>query len=288
MRALILLAAAAAAAGCGGGQPATGPEPAPPEVRRRDRPHPLCTRLRGRAAGTVTARAAVEVSGLVLARPGVLWAHNDSGDEPRLLSIGTDGRLLAEVVLAGVEHVDWEALAYAGGDLYVGDIGDNEARRDRVVLHRVAPGATTPAERIDLRYPDGPQDAEALLADPLGDRLVVVTKRFDGRGRIYAGRRNGTLRRAGRLSLGIGEAVTAGDVSADGRTIVLRTYARAFVWSRRRGEALAATLRRRPCRARVNLIAEGQGETVALARDGGAFYTLPEGPRPVLRRYAPR
>jgi hypothetical protein len=95
------------------------------------------------------------------------------------------------------------------------------------------------------------------------------------------------LRRRARLSLGPGEAVTAGAVSADGRTIVVRTYGRAYVWQRRAGESIAGALRRRPCSPRAGLFAEGQGEALALTARGGAFYTVPEGPRPALRRYAP-
>ena len=76
-------------------------------------------------------------------------------------------------------------------------------------------------------------------------------------------------------------------MSADGRTVVLRTYDRAFVWSRRGSESVASTLRRRPCTADADLLVEGQGEALALTRDGRAFYTVPEGRRPALRRYAP-
>ena len=90
------------------------------------------------------------------------------------------------------------------------------------------------------------------------------------------------------LELGGGEAVTAGDVSADGRTIALRSYFRAYAWKRRRGESIAAALRRKPCEARADLFDEGQGEALALTRNGGAFYTVPEGGQPPIRRYAPR
>ena len=37
-----------------------------------------------------------------------------------------------------------------------------------------------------------------------------------------------TLRRVAQIELGGGEAVTAGDISADGRTIALRSYFRAY------------------------------------------------------------
>jgi hypothetical protein len=95
-----------------------------------------------------------------------------------------------------------------------------------------------------------------------------------------------TLRRSGSLASGVA-GVTAGDVSADGRTIALRTYDRAFVWRRRHGESVAAALSRRPCAAGANLLREGQGEALALAADGRAFYTVAEGAEPQVRRYAP-
>ena len=91
------------------------------------------------------------------------------------------------------------------------------------------------------------------------------------------------LRHAGTLQLGLAEPVTGGDSA--GRTIVLRTYDRAFVWTRRPGESIAHALRRKPCTAGASLIDEGQGESIALARDGRSFWTLPEGPNPQLRRY---
>jgi hypothetical protein len=239
--------------------------------------------MRPRVVGRVTAPAARELSGLVLARSGVFWAHNDSGDAPRLLALERDGRLRGEVAVTGAEHFDWEAIAARNRTLYIGDIGDNLAQRPEVVVYRVrepAPGVTSvAAERIALRYPDGAHDAEALLADPRTGALAIVTK---DDGVVYAGR-TGTLRRVASLRLG---AITAGDISADGRVIALRSYDRAYVWTRRRGESLARALRRKPCVAATGLFAEGQGETLALTRDGRAFYTVPEGPNPPLRRYA--
>jgi hypothetical protein len=275
--------------------------------------------LRARITGRVSAPAATELSGLVVSRsqPGVLWTHNDSGDRPRVLAVGAGGRLLGDVALTGAENVDWEDIAIerrppgdagarpgattTGGVLLVGDVGDNRASRASIAVYRVAeprvggahPTTTTPAGRIELRYPDGPRDAEALFVDPSDGALVIVEKSFSGRAGVYvadrpsAGAAPATLRRSGRLSLGAGEAITAADVSGDGRTIVLRTYDRAFVWVRRHGERVGTALRRRPCVARADLLVEGQGEALALTHAGHAFYTVPEGPRPAIRRYAP-
>lgn len=301
--------------GCGGDgggdsiDPARGRASAGTTAVSQHAPRPtLCTRLRARITGRVTTAAAAELSGLALShsQARVLWTHNDSGDHAHVFAITPTGRLLADVTVTNAENVDWEDIAIgpvagAGDALYIGDIGDNSATRSAVVVYRApeprvvggAPSATAAAQQLRLRYPDRAHDAEALLVDPSSGALVIVTKNFDGIARVYVANHPSTdatttMRRAGRVSLGIGEAVTAGDVSANGRTIVLRTYDRAFVWSRRRGTSLASAIRRRPCAARANLLVEGQGEALALTRNGRAFYTIPEGGRPALRRYAPR
>jgi hypothetical protein len=247
--------------------------------------------------GHLDTAAATELSGLVLSHShaGVLWTHNDSGDRPRLLAISSRGRLLGELELAGAQSVDWEDIAAADGDLYVGDIGDNLAQRETIDVYRVSErslSGTAPADRLTLRYPDGAHDAEALLIDPSSGAVVIVTKSLGGRALVYAAERPSvgavtTMRLTARVPLGNALQVTAGDVSRDERTVVLRTYDRLFVWSRRRGASVARTLRRRACTARADLLAEGQGESVGLTRDGRGFYTVPEGPDPPLRRWAP-
>ena len=75
----------------------------------------------------------------------------------------------------------------------MGDIGDNLAQRPSISVYRVseprlpAGGAVTAlrATRFDLRYPDGPRDAEALLRDPNGGKLVIVQKRAFGGAGVY-------------------------------------------------------------------------------------------------------
>jgi len=302
-RAGVALCACSLLAACGGG---SSPEDSRSKVDARAG-SPLCAELRPRIIGRVQTTEATELSGLVASRrqAGVLWAHNDSGDSARLFALAADGKLRGEVAVSGAQNVDWEDIALGSGTggrdaLFVADIGDNDAERPSVSVYLVrepaldgsAPQTSAAAKRITLRYPDRPHDAEALLVDPSGGELVLVTKSFGGDASVYsAGKpRAGAvtrLRRVGRVPVSAGEAVTAGDVSADGRTIVLRTYDRALVWSRRRGESLSAALRREPCAAGADLLGEGQGETLALTPDGRSFFTVPEGLRPALRRYAP-
>jgi hypothetical protein len=299
-------------AGCGGGAgtptsgtaPVTVSAPQAPPRRAVAPPPPLCRADHAVPLGRIDDPAMDELSGLARSRrdPSVLFANEDSGSGPVLTAVRTDGTVLGHVTVSGAAAVDWEDVAAGPGPggapaLFVGDIGDNDAVRDGIQVYRVpepAPdaSATAPATRLDLRYPDGAHDAEALLVDPLRHELVIVIKRLGG-GRAYTasasvaegpgGSAVTTLRRGPDVDLGW---VTAGDVSGDGRIVALRTYTRLAIWQRRGREPLARTLARRPtCIAPADLGAEGQGEALALDRRGATAITAPEGARPLLRRY---
>ena len=285
-------------AGCGGSSspPPPGARTSTPDVRTATpaptpRPPALCATLKARKIGTVDAPAATELSGLARASDGTFWTHNDSGDSARVFQLDSHARLKREVTVTGAEAVDWEDIAFRKGTLYVGDIGDNLLQRPSVAVYRFAEppdaASSVAAQRIDLRYTDGAHDAETLLVDPSSGALTVVTKELGGNSGVYVASQ-GKLRKKATLNLGAGQLVTAGDVSGDGRTIVLRTYDRAFVYTRKPGESLARAFKRAPCTAQADLLDEGQGEALALSQNGRAFYTVPEGARPTLRRYAPR
>ncbi|MBL7795610.1 MAG: hypothetical protein JNJ90_03825 [Saprospiraceae bacterium] len=66
-----------------------------------------------------------ETSGLVVAG-GVVWTHNDSGNQPRIYKIDTlTNNILQTVTIGGATNVDWEDIASDGTNLYVGDFGNN-------------------------------------------------------------------------------------------------------------------------------------------------------------------
>ncbi|HMJ32632.1 MAG TPA: hypothetical protein VK501_01855 [Baekduia sp.] len=304
---LALVAAVVLVAACGGGD-ATGTATSTSVRDGAEAPARLaiCGPLAVTATGKVGTPEATEISGLVRSpdQLGVLWANNDSGDRARVFALRTDGSLIASLEVASAEAVDWEDIAAGpGGSLLLADIGDNRAARESVDVYRVAepklssnPTSTAPATRLRLRYPDGAHDAETLLADPRTGELVIVTKQLDGRSGVYAARvpesgtpsSEQTLRRTGSLRLGLGGLATAGDVSGDGRTVAIRTYGALYAWARIPGASLAATLKRTPCTGRAGLSREGQGESLALSRDGRSYFTIPEGAGATVRRYSVR
>ncbi len=244
-----------------------------------------------------------ELSGLVALDSG-WWAHNDSGDVARIFRLAEDGSTSNVVTLEGVEAMDWEDMSGAGssvGELFIGDIGDNEgARRDVLVHHITVPdlpptGAVTiPAadiQTITLQYPDGPRDAETLLVDPVTRDLVIVHKVFGGDSEVYVAPEDdwsdgeATLELVGTVAVGDSplDATTAGDVGYDGAVVALRTYAGILVFPRQEDQSVAeALVENEPCDAPTAI--ETQGESLAFTPEG--YMTISEGEQPPVHRFA--
>lgn len=216
----------------------------------------------------------------------VVFTHNDSGDAARFFAVDAgSGATLATYRLPGAANVDWEDMAAAPDEtgrpsLWFADIGDNAGRRSQVSVYRVAEprvdrgrrglSATSAAPvRLELRYPDGPNDAEALLVDSRRGALYIATKSLSGRTRVYATRlplsAPGVLQPVVTANFGLGAAVTGGAVSSAGDRLVLRGYTEAYVWPLGAG-GVPAALRRAP--ERVRLPPLPQGESAAFRSDG--------------------
>lgn len=247
--------------------------------------------------GTTPISTLSEVSGVVSSvhSPGLLWMHNDSGDEPRIFALTSQGRIVAEVKLQGAKHIDWEDIARGPGPvqgksyLYIADIGDNSARRSEVTIYRIREPlldtaqrdirrvvAADSVERFTLHYPDGSRDAEALLVEPRSGELVIVTKR-ENRCRVYstsalpASGGSVVLSYVGDLPL---QLVTGGDVSPDGSMVVLKTYLHVRLWTRLPGSSLAATIT--GAGTPLPYMPERQGEAIGFTSNGDGYYTTSE------------
>jgi hypothetical protein len=233
------------------------------------------------ASGTAATRtltfadpAIIESSALVV-QDGLFLTTNDSGDSGRVFAVDASGSTV------GVTHwssdpTDCEALAPAGhGEVWVGDIGDNLASRSSVAITRVPVARgdrEVRATTYRLTYPDGPEDAETLVRNPVTGRLYVATKGVFG-GTLFAVPRH--LSSTGTNPLHpVGHVLpiaTDGSFFPDGRHLVVRNYTAATVYE-------WPSLRRVASFALPN---QRQGEGIAVAADG-AVYVSSEGPRSVV------
>lgn len=176
--------------------------------------------------------AITESSGLVDAGRTV-YTVNDSGSQPVLYAVDAgNGRTRATTTYTSTDVTDVEALAPApGGDVWVGDIGDNLRSRDAIAVYRATPGQPDSA-RIELTYPDGPRDAETLLAHPRTGRLFVVSKTVFG-GTVYAAPRRlePVVPNPMRAVAVVPGLLTDGTFLPDGRHVLLRGYGAATLLS---------------------------------------------------------
>ena len=244
-------------------------------------------------------------------------AHPD--DANRIYATSTGGEILAAyAVSVGPGAYDPEDIAVgpgpidgvenpAGGNyIYWGDIGDNASRRSEIWIKRIPEpdvdsGRQTVHETLDetdgveiirLRYPTGEdapshKDSETLLVDPENGDIYVVTKRMYPN-KVYRAPYPQSTTEITTLSLvavlpeqtGL-SWITAGDISHDGRFVMLKNNGDtdyASFWYRREGASVGDVLRTTPCVYQLHN--EPQGEALGWDPAGAGFYTVSEAHHP--------
>lgn len=251
-----------------------------------------------RVAGSLADPELIELSGLVASRsqPGVLYAHNDSGDSARFFALSTTGAALGRFTLTGATARDWEDIALgpcdAGACVWLGDIGDNAFVRSDYAVFRVAEpqvppdGGTVdvPWERFAYEFPAGEKhNAESLFAHPVTGRLYLVTKENSGPSQVYRfpdplnPQGVNVLDHVATLSVPTATdgRLTAADVSPCGNAVLLRMYNRLVELRLPAGETdFERIFSAAP--VEVPVAADPQGESVAYSADGRTFFTSSE------------
>jgi hypothetical protein len=232
---------------------------------------PGCGRREGSAAATsagrVTSPRLDELSGLARSatHPGIYWAHNDGGHEPRLFALRADGgvhvprshagsKAWPGTLVLGASNVDWEDIALADGVLYVADVGDNHAKRSDLgvyVVNEPNPDAETThtLHFIPVAYPELTTsaakrrgfDCEALFAD--GGKLYLLTK-HPRAGKPNESRDGSHLYRLATFDPTRANllqhvsthprirSATGADLSPDGARLAVLTYERVWIFER--------------------------------------------------------
>jgi hypothetical protein len=254
-----------------------------------------------------------ESSGLAVSKcqKDVFWTHNDSGDGPFLYAFDSRGKKLGTWRLGGARNIDWEDMATVRTSdgrcyLYVGEIGDNDRKRDVHVVYRIVeplvsedaassskkgPLPIDTFEVLKFRYPNARHNAEALLVHPANLEIYVITKSLDGASHVFALKPNFGLTDVQNASpvaeislpaipMGF---VTGGDISPDGKRVLLCDYFTGFelilpndakrfddIWTQK---LIAFDLGPREI-----------GESIAYAEDGNTVYATTENANPPLIR----
>jgi hypothetical protein len=240
----------------------------------------------------------IEASGIVvsIANPGHIWSHQDKSNtnEIFLLDVET-GETVASYELVGVFNRDWEDIEIGPGPvdgvnyIYVAETGDNDRVYNGYKIYRFEEPVfveshrnqrnpiTTEIASIDFRYPNNlKHDTETLLLDPWTKDLFLVTKR-DFFSIIYVlpypQNTEQTMRpiRVGEFSF---TRAVGGNISLDGKEMLIKTYDHIMYWERNAQENMVDMFMKTPKLAPYNPT-EPQGEAICFD-DNGGYYTLSE------------
>ncbi len=186
--------------------------------------------------GSIQAPAIDESSGMIASRsyPGVFWTHNDSDEW--VFSITKKGVTLGDYVVNGVKFLDFEDIAADGaGNLYLGDIGDDNTLRTTIAVYKVrepnpySSGAINVLQRYNATFPGTPGDCESLFI--YKGYGYVITKERNVKSKVTVYRfplsvANSTLEFVTRV--GVTSKVTAADISRDKTRLALLTEQGAY------------------------------------------------------------
>lgn len=247
----------------------------------------------------------MESSGVAVSRcqNNVLWTHNDSGDDAYIFAVNSAGDSLGTWRVPNAENNDWEDIAAfkdASGKcfIYIGDIGDNKGKRPEHFVYRVKepivggndarssrkePLASDGADIVRFRYPDYGQDAETLMVHPKSGDIYIVTKRVTGPAGVYCLRHpafdgsTGMLEKVADISVPAipNGFLTGGDISPDGRHVIICDYTQAYEWTLPEGDQDFDDIWKQVPEP-VDLGKRKHGEAVAYNVDGTAVYATSE------------
>lgn len=177
-----------------------------------------------------------ECSGLIKSsKDTTFWTHNDSGGKPEIYEVDIRGKLLSTINFTNLENEDWEEITRDNnGNLYVGDIGNNDNKRRSLMIYKVKESEPSKVEKISFHYADQERfppakedknfDCEAFFAH--GDSLYLFSKnRGNNLVKMYA-----VPSKAGNYALLpkgqvlINAMVTGAAISPDEKTFALLTY----------------------------------------------------------------
>lgn len=198
-----------------------------------------------------------EVSGIQYDKnEDAFWMLNDSNNASSIYLVSETGKIIREVKM-NAENTDWEDITQdAGGNVYVGDFGNNGNIRTDLVILKIAAAdlkntEKVVPEKIQFYYPEQKKfppkkkyyDTEGFF-EWNGFFYIFTKSRVKGKiGRtfLYKVPNQPGKHAAERISdfttcPGQGCWITGADISKDGKKVVLLNHTAAWVFSNFKGD----------------------------------------------------
>ncbi len=263
--------------------------------------------------GKIRSPDVTESSGVIASKcqPGVLWTHNDSGDDAFIFAFNAAGDDLGTWRIPNGHNNDWEDIADfkdSSGKcfIYAGDIGDNNEKRSDHAIYRIPepevprnathssrkdPHFTENAAILQFNYPDSKHNAETLMVHPRTGDIYVVTKRIDGPAGVYRLKPvfdSGATQTAAKIAeLAVPSIpnglLTGGDISPDGKRMIICDYTAAFEYTLPESAANFDEIWKQKPQV-IDIGNRQQGEGICYSPDGNSLFATSEGKNsPVIK-----
>lgn len=194
-----------------------------------------------------------------IAENDIYWTLEDSGNEPVLFALDTNGKLIKTINI-NKQNNDWEALTSdTEGNLYIGDFGNNDNDRKNLAIYKVDAADLSKSQadvttEINFYYPEQKDfppkkskrifDAEAFFY--YNNNFYIFTKNrstdSDGTTQLYkvpnvpgnhAAKLLGKFKTCKEFR---NCAITDAAISADGKKMVLLSNARIWLFEDFKGD----------------------------------------------------
>jgi len=231
---------------------------------------PVTAGAAGKVAFTIKDSRIAENSGMARdTKNKIYWTVNDSGALGVVYGVDSSGKVKG-TLRYNAFPVDAEAVAWNKNRLYVGDIGDNTAKRKTVRVYYFDDPKPDDKSRTykawDFRYPDGAHDAETLLVSSSG-RLYIATK--EPKGGLYQAPAKPSRDGVNNLKRvhDVPATLTDGVMLPGGKQIALLTYAKVLVVAAKDYKEVAS----------ADVTGVAQAEALTLGLDGTSLIVGGEG-----------
>lgn len=268
-------------------------------------------------SGTISDNRINEASGIAVSRihEDIVWVINDSGNSTFVFAVNSKGEHLGSFNIQDVKNNDWEDMAsfkYKGKPyILIADVGDNKAKRMKYFLHIIqepdlekishsSPLSIKPFWSISFTYEDGPRDCESVAVDIVNEKIILLSKR-DQPPVLYElplnKQKNIVAKRLGKIKtlpqptqnnkrpkkyLKYITQPTAMDISSDGLSAIVLTYANAYYFSLEKPADWLTVFLSSP--KEIILPFLQQAESVCFGKDGKSIYVTSEKiPAPLLK-----